>query len=133
MSAASELGKRIQKARCFLLKRAVRAVNVVEFVAMGDHFHGERRPGYSGGGQGACPAPEQVGGIRCGWKISSGNGMLEIFQQRGARGAVDACEFAEKFFITAQSIQSPRQVPTLRWQIYEPLSSFMKSSLWANE
>ena len=45
MSAASELSKRIQKARCFVLKRAVRAVNVVEFVAMGDHFHGERRPG----------------------------------------------------------------------------------------
>jgi hypothetical protein len=80
MSGASELGKRIQKARCFLLKRAVRAVNVVEFVAMGDHFHGERRPGYSGGGQRACSAPQQVGGIRCGKKIFSGNGMLEIFQ-----------------------------------------------------
>ena len=129
ISPASELCKCIQKLRCFLLQRAVSAADVVEFMTMNDHFHGERRLGYSDSGQGACPAPQQVGGIRGGRKIVGGNGLLEIFQQRGARRAVDACEFAEKFFITAQSLQSPRQVPTFRWQIYEPLSSFMKSSL----
>jgi len=103
----------------------VGAVNVVKLVAMSDHLDGERRLGYSWGREGACPAPQQVGGVRDGMTIFGGNGLFEIFQQRWARRAVDAREFAQKFFIMAEDLQRPRQVPTLRRQIYEPLSSLM--------